>query len=254
MYLLRKRRLCRRSSIPPFATSLFHPAFFPTSPVQRGQEVNLVKMPFASLEPFLAASARQFERSLTLVNFQRFQACFGWVKNGSSLGYGAWLRYTKPGGKTIKVSMLLGILPVYSATLPGMYSEASPKTPKSRFSSPPRDPFLDAGVKTRSNFHIVLRQPWLLVFLFLRCIKLTLLFLPLLIIYPLMQGVPQLKLTWLQFLLKAFEIAGPTFMKFGQWMSTRRDIFSSELCSVFATLHRGTPPHSFRHTARELDR
>ncbi|KYO36510.1 hypothetical protein Y1Q_0024234 [Alligator mississippiensis] len=42
---------------------------------------------------------------------------------------------------------------------------------------------------------------------------------------------------WLQLLLKATETSGPTFIKLGQWASTRRDLFSEEFCAKFSKLH-----------------
>ena len=99
----------------------------------------------------------------------------------------------------------------------------------------------------RGALMLIVTQPWLIIVLVFRCITLSLLFVPLLILYPLMAQQTHLKLLWLYALLGAFELSGPTFMKFGQWMSTRRDIFTPELCLVFAALHRSTPPHSFRY-------
>lgn len=223
------------------------------------------EMSFSAIEPFFAASARGYKRTLTLFSFKRFQACFGWAKNGSSLGYGAWLKYTKRGGKTVTISMLLGVLPVYQNSLQSAANSAldTSSKPQKSIGNPLRTsknhqtdlpPLSAPRVKSRSNLQILFRQPWLLFFLFFRCIKLGLVFFPLLLMYPLMRGIPQLKLVWLHFLLKAIESSGPTFMKFGQWMSTRRDIFSPELCGVLGTLHRRAPPHSFSHTRSELDR
>ena len=206
----------------------------------------------SAVEPFLAASARGCKKSLTMLNSKRLQACFGWAKTGSTAGYGAWLKFTRLNGKTITVSMLLGILPVtYASTSPGLFlQDVSAKT---KLTIPNRDS-LSSSPKAMSNFYVLLRQPWIFVFLFFRCIKLSLFFLPLLILYPILQKFPHTKLFWLHLLRKAFEYSGATFMKFGQWMSTRRDIFSPELCAVFATLYRHTPPHAFRHTEKALDR
>ncbi|XP_055343189.1 uncharacterized aarF domain-containing protein kinase 2-like [Paramacrobiotus metropolitanus] len=212
-------------------------------------------MAFAAVEPFLTASARECKKSLTLINFKRFQACFGWAKTGSSVGYGAWLKYTRIGGKTIKVSMLLGILPVHTSSRLSAVSSLDSLPDAVGKSRVRPEPLPAASTSShRSNLYIFLRQPWLFIFLFFRCLKLGLLFGPMLILYVFMHDVPQLKLVWLHLLLKAFQTSGPTFMKFGQWMSTRRDIFSPELCAVFSTLHRRTPPHSFHHTERELNR
>ncbi|OQV19469.1 putative aarF domain-containing protein kinase 2 [Hypsibius exemplaris] len=202
------------------------------------------KMVIAALEPFFSVSSREVKKSLTLFSSERIQACFGWAKNGSSVGYGAWLKYVKPNGRTVTFSMLLGLIPLsVQATGPKPDLTARRKTTN-----------LTETKNRRSNFHLLLTQPWILLFLCFRCVKLALLFLPIFFLYPVMYHQELLKLMWLKLLLKAFELSGPTFMKFGQWMSTRRDIFSTELCETFATLHRKVRPHAFRHTAHELDR
>ncbi|KAK3233477.1 hypothetical protein CYMTET_56238 [Cymbomonas tetramitiformis] len=48
--------------------------------------------------------------------------------------------------------------------------------------------------------------------------------------------------------------AGPTFVKLGQWASTRPDVFPRGLCEVFAELHSSVAPQPFtdtRHTIQE---
>ncbi|XP_059582450.1 uncharacterized aarF domain-containing protein kinase 2 isoform X6 [Alligator mississippiensis] len=71
----------------------------------------------------------------------------------------------------------------------------------------------------------------------LRACVLLLKFGPLILLYPwtyLSSGFTSL---WLQLLLKATETSGPTFIKLGQWASTRRDLFSEEFCAKFSKLH-----------------
>ncbi|XP_025054696.1 uncharacterized aarF domain-containing protein kinase 2 isoform X5 [Alligator sinensis] len=71
----------------------------------------------------------------------------------------------------------------------------------------------------------------------LRACVLLLKFGPLILLYPwtyLSSGFTSL---WLQLLLKATESSGPTFIKLGQWASTRRDLFSEEFCAKFSKLH-----------------
>ncbi|XP_019400233.1 PREDICTED: uncharacterized aarF domain-containing protein kinase 2 isoform X2 [Crocodylus porosus] len=71
----------------------------------------------------------------------------------------------------------------------------------------------------------------------LRACVLLLKFGPLILLYPwtyLCSGFTSL---WLQLLLKATESSGPTFIKLGQWASTRRDLFSEEFCTKFSKLH-----------------
>ncbi|GLG96210.1 Uncharacterized protein GBIM_03030 [Gryllus bimaculatus] len=47
--------------------------------------------------------------------------------------------------------------------------------------------------------------------------------------------------------------SGPIIIKFGQWASTRRDIFSEELCFYLAKLQRKTTPHSWYYTEKCLE-
>lgn len=46
---------------------------------------------------------------------------------------------------------------------------------------------------------------------------------------------------------------GPAFIKWGQWASTRPDMFPDELCSVLSKLHAGAPAHSWFYTQRSIE-
>ncbi|XP_041111197.1 uncharacterized aarF domain-containing protein kinase 2 isoform X2 [Polyodon spathula] len=86
----------------------------------------------------------------------------------------------------------------------------------------------------------------------LRSFVLFLKFSPLLLLYPLSLVSHRLASLWLDLLLWAVESSGPTFIKLGQWASTRRDLFSEEFCDRFSRLHVGVQPHSWAHTKRCL--
>ncbi len=58
-------------------------------------------------------------------------------------------------------------------------------------------------------------------------------------------------LSW-RCLLVAIQIAGPAFVKLGQWASTRRDLFSEEFCSILSFLHTRCDPHSWGDTVKIL--
>lgn len=49
-------------------------------------------------------------------------------------------------------------------------------------------------------------------------------------------------------LILGIECLGPTFMKLGQWIATRRDIFSNDICDTLSRLQRQTPAHSWAYT------
>ncbi|EGV94235.1 uncharacterized aarF domain-containing protein kinase 2 isoform X2 [Cricetulus griseus] len=73
-------------------------------------------------------------------------------------------------------------------------------------------------------------------------------FFPLLFLYPLTYLAPGLSTLWLHLLLKATETSGPTYIKLGQWASTRRDLFSEAFCAQFSKLHVQVTPHPWAHT------
>nr|XP_031530345.1 uncharacterized aarF domain-containing protein kinase 2 isoform X3 [Vicugna pacos] len=77
-------------------------------------------------------------------------------------------------------------------------------------------------------------------------------FFPLLLLYPLTYLAPSVSSLWLYLLLKATETSGPTYIKLGQWASTRRDLFSEAFCAQFSKLHVQVTPHSWTHTEHFL--
>lgn len=87
-----------------------------------------------------------------------------------------------------------------------------------------------------------------------RALVLLLKFCPLLLLSPLALMSSRLKSLWLGALLWVTETSGPTFIKLGQWASTRRDIFSQEFCELFSRLHVRVKPHSWAHTKQCLRR
>ncbi|KAG7454790.1 hypothetical protein MATL_G00263630 [Megalops atlanticus] len=88
----------------------------------------------------------------------------------------------------------------------------------------------------------------------LRALVLLLKFGPLLLLYPLCLLWGRLGSRWLDALLWVTETSGPTFIKLGQWASTRRDVFSPEFCDRFSRLHVQVRPHSWAHTKQCLRR
>ncbi|XP_058153463.1 uncharacterized aarF domain-containing protein kinase 2 [Dasypus novemcinctus] len=94
------------------------------------------------------------------------------------------------------------------------------------------------------------------LFLHLRiCLRAGILFVkffPLLLLYPFTYLAPSISSLWLHLLLKATETSGPTYIKLGQWASTRRDIFSEAFCVHFSKLHVQVTPHSWTHTEHFL--
>lgn len=87
-----------------------------------------------------------------------------------------------------------------------------------------------------------------------RALVLLLKFGPLLLLSPLALVSTRWASHWLDALLWVTETSGPTFIKLGQWASTRRDIFSVEFCDRFSRLHVKVRPHSWTHTKQCLRR
>ena len=57
---------------------------------------------------------------------------------------------------------------------------------------------------------------------------------------------------WYQLLCWAIEHSGAAFIKWGQWSSTRPDMFPIELCDKLASLQAGAPIHSFSYTQSRI--
>jgi aarF domain-containing kinase len=59
-------------------------------------------------------------------------------------------------------------------------------------------------------------------------------------------------LWWYEFLVKAMELAGPAFIKLGQWAASRTDIFPNEMCDTMSKLHSNAPAHSMHSTRKTV--
>ncbi|XP_034541258.1 uncharacterized aarF domain-containing protein kinase 2 [Notolabrus celidotus] len=88
----------------------------------------------------------------------------------------------------------------------------------------------------------------------LRALVLLLKFGPLVLLSPLTLVSARWSSRWMGALLWVTEASGPTFIKLGQWASTRRDIFPQEFCDRFSKLHVKVPPHPWSHTKQCLRR
>lgn len=60
-------------------------------------------------------------------------------------------------------------------------------------------------------------------------------------------------LWWYSFLVKSMELAGPAFIKLGQWAASRSDIFPDEMCDIMSKLHSQAPAHSMRATRKTVE-
>ncbi|CAF0723054.1 unnamed protein product [Rotaria sordida] len=89
--------------------------------------------------------------------------------------------------------------------------------------------------------------------LFFRTLKLIIVFTPLIIFYFYQDKfAPHLYEKWCFALRRSFEYCGPCFIKLGQWMATRPDLFSAQFCFIFNELHSNAPTHSESATRKLL--
>ena len=86
----------------------------------------------------------------------------------------------------------------------------------------------------------------------LRVFRLAWTFLPVVFCYPLTYCSEGFTRFWWHWLLQAFQCSGPTYIKLGQWASTRRDLFSADFCDLFSTLQRRVKGHSWYTTRGQL--
>ncbi|KAK8629423.1 hypothetical protein V6N13_078264 [Hibiscus sabdariffa] len=93
------------------------------------------------------------------------------------------------------------------------------------------------------------------VILLLRALYLTVLFSPSIIMTPFADSCgPRFREKWLEVVHRTLEMAGPAFIKWGQWAATRPDLFPRDLCVKLSELHSKAPEHSFAHTKKTIER
>lgn len=63
----------------------------------------------------------------------------------------------------------------------------------------------------------------------------------------------QFRQAWLRLVHHTLEYAGAAFIKWGQWIATRPDLFPRDLCLELTKLHTKAPAHKFSHTLRTVE-
>ncbi|GMS90430.1 hypothetical protein PENTCL1PPCAC_12605, partial [Pristionchus entomophagus] len=100
----------------------------------------------------------------------------------------------------------------------------------------------------------VLEAIWTTTRLTLRCVSLFILLVPLASVYPLACRGERIERAWWTAYIWALQTASPTFIKLGQWLSTRRDVFSKTFCDRLSVLHTKTrKTRYFRDCEKTLD-
>ncbi|KAL7594005.1 hypothetical protein Lser_V15G32181 [Lactuca serriola] len=59
---------------------------------------------------------------------------------------------------------------------------------------------------------------------------------------------------WLKLVRRTLEIAGPAFIKWGQWAATRPDLFPRDICTELSKLHTKAPEHSYAYTKKTIEK
>jgi len=59
---------------------------------------------------------------------------------------------------------------------------------------------------------------------------------------------------WLQLVHRSLEKSGAAFIKWGQWASTRPDLFPRDLCNELAKLQTKAPAHKFSYTRQTIEK
>eukprot|EP00210_Caulerpa_lentillifera_P000563 g544.t1 len=85
---------------------------------------------------------------------------------------------------------------------------------------------------------------WNELCIWFRLMSLLFHFFPLLALYPLTFIDNNLWKYWTQYLRHILETCGPAFIKWGQWASTRRDLFPPEVAKELKKLQKEAPAHS----------
>lgn len=107
--------------------------------------------------------------------------------------------------------------------------------------------------RTRRNFISgLIFAVYRLFRILIRIVQLIVMYTPLLIVYPFVRKNESKLKRWQLWALSTVERSGPAFVKFAQWASTRRDLFSKEFCDLFTRLQTSTSPHPWPRTEKAL--
>merc|ERR1712176_908316 len=87
----------------------------------------------------------------------------------------------------------------------------------------------------------------------LRALFLSSLFFPILLGAPLALHFGVGTDLWVRMVRRSLELAGPAFVKWGQWASTRRDMFPGALCLELSRLYTMVPSHRYHHTKKLVE-
>eukprot|EP00667_Euglena_gracilis_P008757 EG_transcript_8875 len=93
--------------------------------------------------------------------------------------------------------------------------------------------------------------PWKVA---LRFVQLSFWAVPLILMWLVCHRFQSAYVLWCHAFKRMLEHTGPAFVKLGQWMAIRSDLFPKEFCDVLSDLHDNVRPHGMRHTRRVIER
>src|SRR3989338_3016194 len=107
--------------------------------------------------------------------------------------------------------------------------------------SPPVENMVSVVEEKKTSFISKMKE---ILKMWVRMIRLGVKFLPLLLLSPLCYFTPTKGLFY-SYMVYAFRSSGPCFVKLGQWLGSRRDLFSYDACAAFGVL----PSHAECHSS-----
>jgi aarF domain-containing kinase len=89
------------------------------------------------------------------------------------------------------------------------------------------------------------------LFIGFRAVELSIIFSPVFFLYPIRNWT--FVNSWYNSLFKtSLMLAGPIFIKLGQWMSTRRDLYDDAFISTLSRLTTESKIHSFEESKKQI--
>ncbi|XP_047319238.1 probable serine/threonine-protein kinase abkC isoform X2 [Impatiens glandulifera] len=145
------------------------------------------------------------------------------------------------------------VVPAAFALTCGSLSVAQSSADPNPFHS--RKPLSMRAEDGRALFTSILFSVFEGIVLVFRAFCLTVLFSPCMVMAPFADSFGlRFRQTWLRVVLRTLEIAGPAFIKWGQWAATRPDLFPRDLCAELSKLQANAPQHSFSYTKRSVEK
>lgn len=147
------------------------------------------------------------------------------------------------------------IVPGFMALAFGKMALAQPVLADSQSLMPRMDGVLTKAQDTRQFLSSLVWSIWEGFTLLLRAVHLTFLFFPATALAPFADKFNvAFRRRWLSLVRRTLEMAGPAFIKWGQWAATRPDLFPSDLCVELAKLHSAAPAHGFGYSKAAIEK